>query len=73
LLRLKGKGLPAVNAYGRGDLIIFVNVFVPTKLSKEEKETLEKLGSSENFKPTNADDSGKSSFFDRMRDFFQHD
>jgi len=54
-------------------LIIFVNVFVPTKLSKEEKETLEKLGSSENFKPTNADDTGKSSFFDRMRDFFQHD
>lgn len=73
LLRLKGKGLPAVNAYGRGDLIIFVNVFVPTKLSKDEKETLEKLAASENFKPTNADNSGKSSFFDRMRDFFQHD
>ena len=73
LLRLKGKGLPAVNAYGRGDLIIFVNVFVPTKLSKDEKETLERLADSENFKPTHADNSGKSSFFDRMRDFFQHD
>ena len=55
------------------DLIIFVNVFVPTKLSKDEKETLEKLAVSETFKPTNADNSGKSSFFDRMRDFFQHE
>ncbi len=73
LLRLKGKGLPAVNAYGRGDLIIFVNVFVPTNLSKDEKETLERLGRSENFKPSAEDGPQRTSFFDRMRDFFHQD
>jgi molecular chaperone DnaJ len=73
LLRLKGKGLPAVNAYGRGDLIIFVNVFVPTSLSKDEKETLERLGRSENFKPSAEDGPQRTSFFDRMRDFFHQD
>lgn len=69
LLRLKGKGLPAVNSYGRGDLIIFVNVFVPSKLSREERETLEGLRDAANFQP-GADNVKKSSFFDRMRDFF---
>ena len=73
LLRLKGKGLPAVNAYGRGDLIIFVNVFVPTNLSKDEKETLERLGRSENFKPSAEDGPQRTSFCDRMRDFFHQD
>lgn len=69
LLRLKGKGLPSVNSYGRGDLIIFVNVYVPSKLSREERETLEALRDAANFQP-GADNAKKSSFFDRMRDFF---
>jgi molecular chaperone DnaJ len=70
LLRLKGKGLPSVNSYGRGDLIIYVNVFVPHRLSREERETLERLREAPNFQP-GADDAKKSSFFDRMKDFFQ--
>jgi len=69
LLRLKGKGLPSVNSYGRGDLIIYVNVFVPAKLSREEKEMIEKLKESPNFQP-GADNAKKSSFVDRMKDFF---
>jgi len=70
LLRLKGKGLPSVNSYGRGDLIIYVNVYVPHRLSREERETLERLREAPNFQP-GADDAKKSSFFDRMKDFFQ--
>src|SRR5690606_19701112 len=72
LLRLKGKGLPSVNSYGRGDLIIYVNVFVPSRLSKEEKEQIEQFKVSPNFQP-GADNANKSSFFDRMKDFFQVD
>lgn len=72
LLRLKGKGLPSVNSYGRGDLIIYVNVYVPSRLSREEKEMLEKLREAPNFKP-GADQGKKSSFVDRMRDFFHGD
>jgi molecular chaperone DnaJ len=65
LLRLKGKGLPAFNSYKNGDIIVCVNVFVPKNISKEEKEVIEKLSKSENFKPKE----GKG-FFDSIRDFF---
>ena len=53
ILRLRGKGLPEVNYNNhKGDLIINVNVYTPSTLSKEEKELLEKLQSSENLNPT---------------------
>ena len=68
VLRLKGKGLPDVNGYGRGDLLVNVNIWTPKNLSKEEKEILEKLRGSVNFKP--APTSKDRSYFDRMREFF---
>jgi molecular chaperone DnaJ len=69
LLRLKGKGLPILQSHGKGDLIILVNVHVPTKLSREEREMLEKLRESSNFKPEET--AGKrQSFFERMREYF---
>ncbi len=49
VLRLKGKGLPDVNGYGKGDLLINVNVWTPRNLSKEERQIMEKLQKSENF------------------------
>jgi molecular chaperone DnaJ len=68
MLRLKGKGIKDINGYQRGDQLIMVNVWTPTELSKEEKNTLEALRSSENFQP----DPGKQdkSFFDKMKEFF---
>jgi molecular chaperone DnaJ len=69
VLRLKGKGLPSVNAYGRGDLLVNINVWTPQALSKEEKAILEKLAHAENFKP-NPKKSDKS-FFERMKEYFQ--
>jgi molecular chaperone DnaJ len=69
VLRLKGKGLPSVNAYGRGDLLVNINVWTPQNVSKEEKQILEKLALSESFKP-NPQKSDKS-FFERMKDYFQ--
>ncbi|MGB0888148.1 MAG: molecular chaperone DnaJ [Vicingaceae bacterium] len=69
VLRLKGKGIPNIQGYGKGDFLIYVNVWTPQDLSKDEKKTLEKLRDSENFKP-NPKSSDKG-FFDRMKDYFQ--
>ena len=41
ILRLKGKGIPDVNGYGKGDLLVKVNVWIPKNLSKEDKKTME--------------------------------
>lgn len=51
VLRLRGKGLPNVNGYGTGDLLVNISVYVPEALNKEEKNILEKMEESENFKP----------------------
>jgi molecular chaperone DnaJ len=51
ILRLRGKGLPSLNGYGPGDMLVQVNVWIPKKFTKEEQKILEKLCESENFKP----------------------
>jgi molecular chaperone DnaJ len=69
ILRLRGKGLPEVNGYGRGDLLVNVNVWIPKNLSREEMKTIEKLKDSDSFTPKpDKDDKG---FFERMRGYFQ--
>jgi molecular chaperone DnaJ len=68
VLRLKGKGLPDVNGYRKGDLLVNINIWTPRNLNKEETEMLEKLRSSENFKPNPT--AKDKSYFDRMREFF---
>lgn len=68
ILRLKGKGLPSVNSYGVGDLLIHVNVWTPQGLSKEEKKFFEESKKSDSFtpNPTYKD----KSFFDRVKEMF---
>ena len=68
VLRLKGKGLPVLQGYGTGDLFVHIHIWTPTKLSKEEREILEKLKGSENFKP--GSESEEKGFFGRMKDMF---
>ena len=51
VLRLRGKGLPDVNGYGKGDQIVNVSIYVPETLTRDEKKALEQMSSSENFKP----------------------
>ncbi|HAI82938.1 MAG TPA: molecular chaperone DnaJ, partial [Chitinophagaceae bacterium] len=51
IFRLKGKGFPEVNGYGRGDQLVQVNVWTPQHVSSEEKAMLEKMADSNNFKP----------------------
>lgn len=68
VLRLKGKGVPNLQGYGRGDFLIYVHVWTPQQLSKEEKLILEKLKQSKNFKPNPT--SKDKGFFDSMKDYF---
>ena len=68
-LRLRGKGLPAVQGYGRGngDLVVNISVYVPKTLSKDEHEAIEKFRKSDNFKGDNAT---KQSIFQRFKNYF---
>ncbi len=68
VFRLKGKGLPQVNTYGKGDQLIYVNVWTPKQLTAEEKALLEKLRESPNFQPNPG--KNERNFFDRVRDMF---
>jgi molecular chaperone DnaJ len=69
VLRLKGKGLPDVNHYGTGDLLVNINVWTPQALTADEKKTLESLKDSKNFAPNpNRKEKG---FFDRMKEYFE--
>lgn len=67
VLRLRGKGLPSVNRYGTGDLLVNIGVYVPENLSKEEKKVIEKLQESPNVKPTS---SASKDFFRKFRNMF---
>jgi molecular chaperone DnaJ len=68
VLRLKGKGLPDVNSYGRGDLLVEISIYTPTHLSAEEKKILEELKDSKNFEPNPS--KKEKGFFDRMKEYF---
>ena len=69
ILRLRGKGLPEVNGYGKGDLLVNINVWVPKALSKEEQKLVGQLADSENFQPKPSSDD--KNFFERMKSFFE--
>jgi molecular chaperone DnaJ len=69
ILRLKGKGIPEVNSYHKGDQLVQVNIWTPKNIDNEERALLEKLRSSENFKPNPG--KNEKSFFDRMKEYFE--
>lgn len=68
ILRLKGKGIPSINSYGNGDLLVHVNVWTPKTLNKDQKAFFEKNVADFNFVP-NPEKSEKS-FFDKVKDMF---
>ena len=68
VLRLRNKGLPSINSYGTGDLLINIAIYVPESLTKEQKETLEQMEKSSNFQPTQ---SIKEKVFSRFRNVFE--
>ncbi|MFQ3174946.1 MAG: molecular chaperone DnaJ [Flavobacterium sp.] len=68
ILRLKGKGIPNINGYGNGDLLVHVNVWTPKALNKDQRQFFEKNLTDENFIP-NPEKSDKS-FFEKVKDMF---
>ncbi len=70
VMRIRGKGLPALQGYGYGvgDIIVTINVYIPQNLSKEEKEIFEKLRDRENVKPSS---DTKESFFSKFKRQFE--
>ncbi|WP_338408605.1 molecular chaperone DnaJ [uncultured Flavobacterium sp.] len=68
ILRLKGKGIPNINGYGTGDLLVHVNVWTPKILNKDQKQFFEKNIADENFIPN--PEKGDKSFFEKVKDMF---
>ena len=66
--RLRGKGLPSVNSYGTGDLYVKIAVWIPKKLTKEEKALFESMRHNESFKPNPTKED--KSFFEKLKDLF---
>jgi chaperone protein DnaJ len=68
-LRLRGKGLPAVQGYGTGigDLVVHISIYVPKELTKSEKKAIEELRDSENF---HGDKNTKRSIFENFKKLF---
>jgi len=69
VLRLRGKGIPDVNGYGVGDMLVYIQVWMPTKLSHEEKALIEKMRESSSYTPQ--PDKEDKNFFDRVRKMFE--
>ena len=68
-VRLRGKGMPAIQGYGygKGDIIVNITVYIPKTLNKEEKELVKKFKECENFQ---ADKATKKSLFDSIKNLF---
>ncbi len=69
VLRLNGKGLPDVNGYGRGDILVVVDITIPSNLNSEEKKLVEKLDKLPSFEK--AESVKNQNIFERMKNFFR--
>ena len=68
ILRLRGKGIPSINGYGKGDLLVHVNVWTPKTLNKKQKDFFESMKEDEHFEPK--PESSDKSFFEKVKDMF---
>jgi len=68
ILRLRGKGIPSINGYGSGDLLVHVNVWTPKTLNKDQMAFFETMKDDEHFEPK--PESSDKSFFEKVKDMF---
>ncbi len=68
ILRLRSKGIPSINGYGAGDLLVHVNVWTPKNLTKEQRDFFEKMKDDEHFAPK--PEKEDKSFFEKVKDMF---
>jgi molecular chaperone DnaJ len=71
VLRLRGKGIPSINGYGTGDMLVNINIWTPKKVSTDEKAIIQKFKDSDNFKPHPK--KNEKGWFERMRDHFRQE
>ena len=69
VVRLRGKGMPAVQGYGYGygDLVVHISIYVPESLGKKERELIEEMQKCETMKPSS---SIKEKIFRRFKSLF---
>ncbi|WP_298647238.1 molecular chaperone DnaJ [uncultured Proteiniphilum sp.] len=67
VLRLRNKGLPSVNGFGKGDELVNVNVYVPENLTEKERKWMQEMDKSENFIPSKT---VRRSVFDKFKKMF---
>ncbi len=68
-LRLRGKGLPAVQGYGSGtgDIVVNISVYIPQELTKDERKSFEAMKDNDNIQPS---ESVKAKIFRAFRNYF---
>ena len=66
-IKMRGMGMPEVRGRGIGDLIVQIHIEVPRKLSARSEELLRQLADEEHTSVTPK----RTSFFDRLKDYFQ--
>ena len=69
ILKIPNKGIKAYNSFDKGSQLIYVNAYVPSRFTSDEKRLLEGIKESSNFQPKSKKRVEKS-FFDKMKDFF---
>ncbi|MFH1051092.1 MAG: molecular chaperone DnaJ [bacterium] len=70
MLTIHDRGIPHLNSYGKGDQFVYINVFVPTNLTSEEKQVLRKLSEGKNFAPDKKSKTKEKDFFDKVKETF---
>lgn len=70
VIRLRGKGLPLLNSYQKGDQIVIATVHVPKKINSRERELLEELSVEENIQPESKHSKKDKDFFEKIKDLF---
>ena len=70
VLRLRGKGISAIQGYGygKGDLVINISVYIPEKINDKERKLFEEIRNSENVK---SNESVKKTIFEKFRSYFE--
>ena len=69
MLRMRGKGIIGLNRSGEGDQYVRLNVYIPKKLTDEERTAIESLQGNDNFAISNQTEEEKG-FFSKMKDVF---
>lgn len=70
VIKMRDKGIPHLNSYGKGDQMVYVNVYVPENLNSKEKAFLKELSESENINPQKKSKENKKDIFEKVKDVF---